>query len=225
MWPLCVYERKDTWFLSFKRDVYSFSSPCVCLCMPQLDLLSYAAQFLWLTAVVGTYYVFSVSTLLPTTGTLLKARAAQEVDPASLSTATHAEDLTSMALVGKSLAAHTAHVDASMHVLASAVDNLQLDLVNIDAVWKKAFQKDLFAQAAVLPLQASVALCGAYGSAAGMSTLGNAAYLLVAKNALSKSAAAVSKKASAKSVSSKAASKPKKAGKKASSKKTTSKKK
>jgi hypothetical protein len=48
--------------------------------MPQLDLVPYAAQFVWLTLILGTYYVFCVHSLLPTLSALLKTRAAREVE-------------------------------------------------------------------------------------------------------------------------------------------------
>nr|YP_008999839.1 ATP synthase F0 subunit 8 [Prasinoderma coloniale]AGW52203.1 ATP synthase F0 subunit 8 [Prasinoderma coloniale] len=152
--------------------------------MPQLDLVSYAAQFMWLTLVFGTYYVFSVHSILPTTGTLLKTRAAQEVDASSLGVETAASDLTSMNVFTQSLEAHTTHAQKSVHALSTAFDTFQLQIVDIDAVWKKAFQKEIFEQAAEAPLQASIAVSGAYGSDAGVQTFPAAGYLQTAAQSL-----------------------------------------
>lgn len=153
--------------------------------MPQLDLVSYAAQFMWLTLVVGTYYVFSVHSLLPTTGTLLKTRAAQEVDSSLLEVESLGSDLTSMNTFTQSLEAHTNHAQKSVHALATAFDTFQLQIVDIDAVWKKAFQKEIFKQAGQAPLQASIAVSGAYGSDAGVQTFSESLYFQTAAQSLS----------------------------------------
>ena len=140
--------------------------------MPQLDLVSYAAQFFWLTVIVGTYYVFCVSTLLPTTGTLLKARAAQEIDSASLSVSTPESDVESQAVLARYLDSAVNHINKSKSSVLYCARDLGEELVVIDdhimaAGWGSKLNYELFAQLAPSRLQASIALCGAYGSRRG----------------------------------------------------------
>jgi hypothetical protein len=136
--------------------------------MPQLDLVSYAAQFFWLTVIVGTYYVFCVSTLLPTTGTLLKARAAQEIDSASLSVSTPESDLESQAVFAHYLDFVVGDINESkstvLYVARDIGEELLVEIDHIMAVgWGSKLKYELFAQLAPSRLQASFALCGAYG--------------------------------------------------------------
>ena len=140
--------------------------------MPQLDLVSYAAQFFWLTVIVGTYYVFCVSTLLPTTGTLLKARAAQEIDSASLSVSTPESDVESQAVLARYLDSAVNHINKSKSSVLYCARDLGEELVVIDdhnmaAGWGTKLKYEIFAQLAPSRLQASMALCGAYGSRRG----------------------------------------------------------
>lgn len=140
--------------------------------MPQLDLVSYAAQFFWLTVIVGTYYVFCVSTLLPTTGTLLKARAAQEIDSASLSVSTPESDVESQAVLARYLDSAVNHINKSKSSVLYCARDLGEELVVIDdhnmaAGWGTKVKYEIFAQLAPSRLQASIALCGAYGSRRG----------------------------------------------------------
>lgn len=137
--------------------------------MPQLDLVSYAAQFFWLTVIVGTYYVFCVSTLLPTTGTLLKARAAQEIDSASLSVSTPESDVESQAVLARYLDSAVNHINKSKSSVLYCARDLGEELIVIDdhnmaAGWGTKLKYEIFAQLAPSRLQASIALCGAYGS-------------------------------------------------------------
>jgi hypothetical protein len=46
--------------------------------MPQLDILSYASQFFWLSATFFVYYGLVALVMLPSLGTLLKVRASLE---------------------------------------------------------------------------------------------------------------------------------------------------
>ena len=140
--------------------------------MPQLDLVSYAAQFFWLTVIVGTYYVFCVSTLLPTTGTLLKARAAQEIDSTSLSVSTPESDVESQAVLARYLDSAVNHINKSKTSVLYCARDLGEELVVIDdhnmaAGWGTKLKYEIFAQLAPSRLQASMALCGAYGSRRG----------------------------------------------------------
>ena len=147
--------------------------------MPQLDLVSYAAQFFWLTVIVGTYYVFCVSTLLPTTGTLLKARAAQEIDSTSLSVSTPGSDVESQAVFARYLDSAVGNINKSKSSVLYCASDLGAELYVdnardiVSSGLQQELDEELFAQAAVTPLQASIALCGAYGSTKGVQTLGS----------------------------------------------------
>lgn len=51
---------------------------CGYFCMPQLDSVSYAAQFFWFTVFFLSFYVYCVKTILPGIATSLKFRKAKE---------------------------------------------------------------------------------------------------------------------------------------------------
>jgi hypothetical protein len=123
--------------------------------------------------------VFCVSTLLPTTGTLLKARAAQEIDSTSLSVSTPGSDVESQAVFARYLDSAVGDINKSKSsVLYCARDlgaELYIDNARdiVSSGLQQELNEELFAQAAVTPLQASIALCGAYGSTKGVQTLGS----------------------------------------------------
>ena len=166
------------------------------------------------------------------TGTLLKTRAAQEIDSASLSVSTHESDAKSQAVFASyldSAVRNSTHSKSSVLYCARKI-GAQLSVENdmiLSAGLQQKLNEKLFAQAGLTSLQASIALCGAYGSPKGVQTLGSPGFFsyILNKSLSSKKGKKLTGKAAKSTL---AASKPKTAktsGAKTSGKKKNAKKK